>query len=625
LALAFALCSCAGSPDRITIDDPADNLVLIVIDTLRQDRVSAYGYERQTTPVLDRLAADGAVAYGLAPTSWTKPSTASILTGLHPLRHQAYGEDDKLPGESLTLAEILHDATVKTFGISANLHITAKWGFDQGFDHFKDMGQLGYGHVADCSSVNEVTVPLLDQLTSPFFLYVHYVDPHVPYDPPAAWDGSPLGEAVSRFAPMDNDDFNPLSFRKRPPDLVAAASDLYDGEVRDVDTRVGELIEALRAREMLDQTLVVITSDHGEEFEDHGRMGHGHTLYSDQIRVPLIFYAPELIPAGTTVADVSLLDIVPTTLDLMGLGAQLADEVSSFDGESVVNELFGVQRATPKNQREFLYHLDHAAGQGLGLQFGDLKLNIGRSPYLKAVFDVRRDPREQRSILNKQEVQQSFDDLAGRLARRHNDLKRRALDRATTIVDAETNAQLRALGYAGTGTEEATRIIPETVSPPDRHAGGLLGWEEDLESCFVPGSSASGDQGLLGWYDGTRETGRWTYPRATAALRVPHGSSFEIQVDGINHRPGPFDLTLEVDGAKIQGFRPEKGEFSVAAPLTNDLEAGANIFLSLSAEPPFLPSEHGSPDKRILGVFVEQICVVPVATGTGPTLAAGGS
>ncbi len=326
------------------------NVVLIVVDTLRADHLTPYGYARDTSPEIARhLAARGMTfekAYAQAP--WTLPSAASYLTSRYPgeLVSGAQGSFG-LPAEIPTLAERLRAAGYATAGYIANPTLHPGNGFDRGFDTF-------YGPPGTLDSMNlhadelnrRVRPWLRTRGAEPFFLYLHYIDPHDPYETPMTGGGrSPYfpeyrGPISGEFVHGIYAGSIPLA---DPENDVRQVIALYDSEIHYVDARVGELLAGIDSA-VLAETLVVLTSDHGEELHDHGGWKHGQTLYEEQIRVPLIARWDGRIAPGSRLAGaVRLLDLVPTLLAAAGEAATPADQgenlLAVWRGESAVPRL----------------------------------------------------------------------------------------------------------------------------------------------------------------------------------------------------------------------------------------------------------------------------------------------
>ncbi|MBW2273234.1 MAG: sulfatase [Deltaproteobacteria bacterium] len=300
------------------------NVLFIVVDTLRWDHVGSYGYERDTTPYIDALAGAG-VRFDRAysPSPWTKPSVASMLTGLYPSGHSVNTMVSGLPSSVQTLPEILQEQGYLTWGIVSNALLGPKKGagFEQGWERYVEAGSGGH-QVVSTERVTRKAVAALEQITAderPFLLFVHYFDPHYNY---RSHDAGYAPRSVGRL--NGNQDIEVL--RRMLPELsepeLRFLRDLYDEEVRFTDAGIGRLLETLTALGLEDETLVVLTADHGEELGERGWLGHTRTLYEELIRVPLVVRAPGVSTAGAVVSTpVSLVSLTPTILELLGIGA----------------------------------------------------------------------------------------------------------------------------------------------------------------------------------------------------------------------------------------------------------------------------------------------------------------
>ena len=299
--------------ERARASAEAPNLVLIVIDTLRRDRLSTYGYDRPTAPNLDRLAARGTVfesAYATA--SWTWPSTASLLTGLQVREHGVVNSASSyLADELLTLAEACQDVGLSTAGWSGNPLICARLNFDQGFEQLTTAAG-GFKHTDTFFS--EVEAWLDRRGDDRFLLYLHIVEPHHPIEPLAegarllAADVVDPDQRLSHGAHKAVRDNDLLDEAARPlEELLDAAdqraiSDLYDASVWSADHWVGQVVEQLESLGLTDRTLIAVTSDHGEELFDRGHLGHARTLHHEVVRVPLVLAGPG-VTAGLRVPE----------------------------------------------------------------------------------------------------------------------------------------------------------------------------------------------------------------------------------------------------------------------------------------------------------------------------------
>jgi arylsulfatase A-like enzyme len=422
------------------------------------------------------------VADGVSPSSWTKPAVASLLTGLHPLRHQAIGHADALPLAARTLAEALGARGCHSLGITANGWLSREAGFAQGFDAYHSMSwDLGHGQFSSAQQLNAELLPRLATLAPPFFLYVHYLDPHAPYDPDRDWSGLPLpGRLARRAHGVSIQELQIESFLRRPAELLRDATDLYDGEIRRSSDAIEELLAELRRGRLDAGTLTVLTSDHGEELEEHGRMGHGQALYAESVRVPLVFHAPGVIPAGGRLGTASLLDVFPTVLELLGADPAAAREL---DGQSLGRALREAGAAPHPGEtaaaRELLLHLDlGSAGHAIGLRGPRYSLLLGQGRSRKELFDRDRDAREQRNLLAGEGGASLFEPMAARLAEAHNALSARALSASGARERPEAAEAMAALGYVGAGdARPLVRGIPPRIRPADARPEGSLGWD----------------------------------------------------------------------------------------------------------------------------------------------------
>ena len=330
--------------------EPARNVVVLVIDTLRADKLRPFNPKsRVKAPAVDRFAAEG-VVFELAqsPENWTKPAVASILTGLHPQTHQQKTGDAALPRSAELLSEHLQEHGFATGSFIANGYVSDRFGFDQGWDHYTN-----YIREEKSTEAKDLFEDVGDWIESHkdqrFFAYVQTIDPHVPYDPP--------GEYVRMYDPNEyQGQVKPRmtgdlleKAKRRPPQVVFDESDkrrikaLHDGEITQHDNYFGLFLDRLATLGLAEDTLVVVTSDHGEEFDDHGSWGHGHSIYQELLHVPLIFRLPNRLPAGARVGDaVSTLDVSATVTDLLGVPGMKHDE-----GHALTGLMFGEPPSRP--------------------------------------------------------------------------------------------------------------------------------------------------------------------------------------------------------------------------------------------------------------------------------------
>jgi arylsulfatase len=306
----------------------AKNVVLVTLDALRADHLSSYGYGRETTPFLDSLAAETArFTRAFSASSHTREAIPSILTGRYPDR----AVDDRFQRSADTIAEYLRRSGFETAGFHSNPFVSRAYGFDQGFDTFDDDLYLGGNRLlalaqraldklrnrnyARASEINERSLDWLDSLDGdrPFLLWNHYMDPHGPYEAPAEYQRWFHGASISkseakRLYHRAIDD--PGSISKAERDHLI---DLYDAEVAYTDDQLASFFRPLAERELLEESFVVITADHGDAFGEHGYYEHPRYLHDELVHVPLILLGPGVTP-GTVDVPISTLDIVTTVL-----------------------------------------------------------------------------------------------------------------------------------------------------------------------------------------------------------------------------------------------------------------------------------------------------------------------
>ncbi|RKY17090.1 MAG: hypothetical protein DRQ55_16590 [Planctomycetota bacterium] len=446
-------------------------VVWITIDTLRADHLGSYGYQRPTSPTLDAIAAEGTLFTDpTAPASWTKPSTGTILTGLHPSRHGAlyHGSQLQLPEGERTLAEAFREAGYATAGFVSNPNIKKVFGFDRGFDEYFDSPvedtvtlasirgshfgqvlmklmrhQFNWKYENDVHQMNAHILAWLDRNRDvPFFLYLHYIDPHLPYSPPEPY--------LRQFA----QDHGAVTFNRRE-ELVGI--DLYDGEIRYLDDGIKELVQHLKALELWDDTLVVVTSDHGEEFFEHGVTGHGFSLYQGVMAVPVFLRGPGVARGRRVDAPVQVLDLPATVLDLAGTGVTQLGDGASFaqaarlggwtsDGPLYMESEFGTDDS---NHRSFVFS---------GVRQGQWKLVLTEeNAYFppatygaQALFNLDEDPEEQVNLIEREEHRELVSELLEGLSSHATFLQGAGFrDVEPASMDPEVLQQLQALGYMG--------------------------------------------------------------------------------------------------------------------------------------------------------------------------------
>ena len=432
----------------------ARGVLLVTIDTLRADRLGVYGHKAARTPVLDALAARGVrFADATAHAPLTHPSHAAIMTGRYP---GAFGIKlnamTPLPPDAVTLAERFQAAGYATGAIVASVILDEAYGMGQGFQSYDDRITARAGDVAlstlqrRAGDVTDRALTWLKGRQEPWFLWVHYYDAHMPYDPP----------------------------RATPP--VANA---YDGEVAYVDQQLGRLLRGVDAS----RTLVAVTSDHGEGLGDHGEADHGYFIYDSTLHVPLLIAGPGIGPRVVT-EQVRSIDVAPTLVDFAEVGTAAA--AGTVDGESLRGVMNGQARAeVPPSYAESWYPKLHFGWSELrSLRVGEWKHIAAPNPEL---YDLRTDAGELKNVIG------ARGSVAGRMAGDIARIVARFGDDRLSVgstadayrPDPEAEARLRALGYVGSmapaastsGGDDPKDRLPDYVAYRQRfnRALGLLG------------------------------------------------------------------------------------------------------------------------------------------------------
>ncbi|HUT54978.1 MAG TPA: sulfatase [bacterium] len=442
------------------------NVILVVIDTTRFDHISHDPSRPGLSPHLARLAAHGAFfERHYAQSSWTLPSMASIITSKMPIQTGVVSEYRHMLEPGLqTLAEIISSHGLRTAGFSANELVRADNGFNRGFDSFHQVhSPLLYLYCMNIGEeVNRRVLGWLDTHgESPFFMWLIYIDPHDPYLPPVSYINRPparelpwlgLGRALATWGPIPG-------LKTLPKfEYVDYYHSLHQGEIQYVDHCIGDLMEALKEKGLLDQTLVVVTADHGEEFLDHGLFGHGNSLYEELIRVPLIIYDGAKPQPGRVVSEVTQnLDLVPTILEYLGMEAP-----AGALGSSILPLLYGERPETtagvavselPKIENYDDRFIPHRTGLK---DFYQRALITDRYKLIEQTdlksqgvkfefYDLEADPAEQhpsraanREPMNalRERLEGFFDQLPGKM-----DMNE------TVVPDPEMLRRMKALGY----------------------------------------------------------------------------------------------------------------------------------------------------------------------------------
>ena len=402
------------------------DVVLITLDTTRADRLGSYGYKKAETPVLDRLAREGIrFADAVSPVPLTLSAHASILTGLDPQNHGVrHNGQYRLESSRVTLAELLREKGYETAAFVSAFVLDARYGLNQGFELYDDRTEplpgQPFGGLGE-RSAEKVTDAALGWLggrgkTRPFFLWLHYYDPHAEYRPPQAF--------VRRFPAAP-----------------------YDAEIAYMDSQLGRLIAALK--EASNKLLVIVAGDHGESLGEHGEYTHSRLIYESTQHVPLLIWSPSLIRGPYVVDDavVGLVDVFPTVLELLGI---------ANDGR---RDGFSLRLARERRERTIYMetmapYLDNGWAPLHGLRRHEDKYIFAPRP---EYYDLKADPLERENLYAASKAEQAVARLSQELAGRLKDSpSAEATAAAAAKPDAEALERLQALGYlSGPGPRRA--------------------------------------------------------------------------------------------------------------------------------------------------------------------------
>ncbi|UCF69330.1 MAG: sulfatase [Acidobacteriota bacterium] len=425
-ALACAPAPTDNAPLAREILPERPNVIVLLVDTLRADGLGFGGYDKDTSPRLDAWASRGVVFDGATtPAGWTRPAVVSLFTGLNPASHGVQDKEHIVPDDLVTLAEVFRAGGYFTAAFVTNFAASHEFGCDQGFDKFrwfdkkidsppevpKQLNYVPVGHIDE-----EIRAFFANPPRQPYFAYVHTTDPHYPYMPPVEY----------------------LKFGSSPRGR-------YDGEVRYTDEILGGWLEYLDELGALERSIVVLTSDHGEEFREHGGTGHGITVFEECVRVPLVVWAPGLTP-GRRRALVSLADLGPTLLEAArvlpaaGFGRQ---------GRSFWSVALGQD---PPSGWSWAYHELVYPSKGITFAYREgpekvvhiVQDRLGRSDrtYL---FRVSEDPFEQNDL--SQQLAERTAQLRDKMRAVRAEHERNARASVAQPLDEEAVEQLRAMGY----------------------------------------------------------------------------------------------------------------------------------------------------------------------------------
>lgn len=451
--------------------DRGVKVILFTIDTLRPDHLGCYGYDRTTSPVIDSLAKNGAMfTRARSQSPWTLSSLASLLTSTNPSVNAVLTGNNRLEEARTTIAEAVQQGGVLTQAIVSNGWLMDNFGLAQGFDGYHhsaevfnlsrfqrmiwlriarklrpDLFPLGENFLV-CDLVDTAIDWLEKYHERDFFLWIHSIDPHDPYQPPAEYRKLYAEEPYKgRFQLGSGQIYNLRIGARLSPAEKDQLERLYDQEIRYTDDHISRLIDTLNRLDISDETLVIISSDHGEEFWEHDGLMHGHTLYDEQLLVPLILHYPERIPPGLVIdRPVRLLDLMPTILDLYDL--EMPDEMQGTSMLQLIQDPESNWASAPSYAEALLYFDELKS-----VVQDDYKLVLNPSTGKIMLFDLAADQEEQHDLKTAEpEITEKLrDQLVEWIAEseRLAESLPHSSDGSKARIDPETEAQLRALGY----------------------------------------------------------------------------------------------------------------------------------------------------------------------------------
>ena len=396
------------------------NVLIVTLDTLRADRVGAYGYAAARTPRLDALAARGLrFSRAATVTPLTLPAHSSLFTGTFPARHGVRDNGGYYLGDDhSTLAEVLKERGFRTGGFVSAFVLDSRWGLHQGFDRYHDdfdLSRFDKAHGMDAiqrpgqETVDAAAAWLKEDGSRPFFLWVHLYDPHTPYAAPPEW--------AQQFP--------------------RTASGAYDAEIAFADAQLGRLLDVLEADGRLARTVVAVLGDHGEMLGEHGEATHGFFVYDAAVRIPLVVAGPG-VPTRVIEDQVRIVDVMPTVLELLRVGVPAA-----VQGASLLPLTRGQRLNLLAVSESWFPRFHYGWSELVAIQDERFKLIRAPRPEL---FDLRRDPGETADLAaselrQKEVLDRALDEMLARLGS--------AKAAAPQTVDAETAERLEALGYIG--------------------------------------------------------------------------------------------------------------------------------------------------------------------------------
>ncbi len=437
---------------KFSIEDKP-NIILIISDALRSDHLGCYGYSRNTSPNIDHIAREGIIfnrAY--AQGNFTLASTTTLFTSLYPTSHNVFSKKEVVPKESKTLIENLKAAGYRTAGFSKNPFFWGNFGLRRGFDRFY-FGQNNFIWKLWPSVISNILrrlfMPTDENLTRQaiswiksnkshkFFVYLHYMATHAPYRIPKTYEEIYAKEQISGRIdyPCNDVEINPAQKRN--------LLDRYDGTIRFVDDQIGKLVDLLQSLDLKEDTLLIIAADHGEEFGEHGDWMHGHTLYQETIKIPLIIWYPKIRRSQKRSNELAgLVDIKPTILNIVGI-----KQSEIYQGKDLISQITKEDSLyQQKGSREEIFS---EGGRNLRCIITSTNWKLiskkAKRKIKLELYNLEQDPQEKHNVVNL--YPEIAKNLQKRLTTKFKEFKKQKLKPGKATIDAETKRELKSLGY----------------------------------------------------------------------------------------------------------------------------------------------------------------------------------
>ena len=434
LLLAGAALGCAPK------NPPPTTVVLISIDTLRPDHLGCYGYKRPTSPTIDAFASESALFLDASsPSPWTLPAHASLLTGLYPSRHGLKSHEAYLPAAIETLASRLVKRGYATAAVVNSQNLSSRFGLDRGFQQFRYVEEVAAQREPSRGVTDQAAEWLRQHAGRRLFLFVHYYDVHSDYASRPEYEAPLVAPYRGR---ADGTTGQLMSFREGRVSLASSDAphlvDLYDAGIRQMDDELARLLASIDAHTPRRQSLVILTSDHGEEFFEHGGVLHGRTQFQEVMRVPLLVRGPGISAGHRITTPVSLLDVLPSVLRRLGESAP-----AGLDGNDI-SALFASD-SNALEGRTLFGEADHGNTEldmTRAVRRGRFKLHYDRVTKASALFDLSKDPSELSDVSAREG--ETLRDLQARLERF---LEIQPAAATPLKLSPEEMEKLRSLGY----------------------------------------------------------------------------------------------------------------------------------------------------------------------------------